>query len=227
MPLTHAKLFSSFVFYHLQDSFRKLPQNAQMTQKAEFEDILDRQQERSFIRTYMTAGLDATADILLWRMDSSILKMQEMSASLAKTGFGKWLTPVHSYIGLLKFTVSDENINMVKEANERFGHLPYMMIHPLEKNTAWHNLPDEEKKAMMNERNKVLSKHSNLRETFFSSYGLDSQDYVVQREASSATELEEATSELRLLKNKEYTLSDTPVYFCVGRSLPEILDFLA
>ena len=220
------KLYSSFIFYRLQTGFRQLSPNVQMSAKQEFEDLISVQHERSFIRTYMTTGICSNSDIMIWRMFPGIMKMQEMSSHVLKTGIGKWLDPVLSYLGVLSFDASDEKA-AEREADIKFGRYPYMMIHPLEKNNAWHFLPTEEKEKLIKERKEVLSKYGNIHETLFSSYGLDSQDYIVQREAESATILEEATKELRTLKNKEYTLSDSPVFFCIGRSLAEILDFIA
>ena len=102
-----------------------------------------------------------------------------------------------------------------------------MTLHPVQKNNKWHFLKEEERNTVCEERQKVLSKYKNVNENVFLSYGLGQQDFIVQREAEAAIDLEAITCDLRQLKNKEYTLSDKPYFFCIGRGLAEILDHLA
>lgn len=221
------QIFSSFIFYRLHDGFRRLSPNEQMTAKQDFENIISAHQERVFLRTYMTAGLSSESDLMIWRMSIRISRLQELSASALKTGLGTWLLPVEEYLGILSFETSGPIGNAEQEANFIFGRFPYMMLAPVKKNDDWYLLKENEKAGLLLERNKILKKYKNVTENIFSSYGLDRQDFIIQREAEAASDLEAVTSELRLLKNKEHTVSDSHSLFCIGRDLTEILDYLA
>lgn len=221
------QLFASFIFYRLHDGFRRLPPNEQMTAKQEFENIISSHQERIFLRTYMTAGLSSESDLMIWRMSRRISRLQEISASALKSGLGSWLLPVKEYLGILSFEPSGPAESAEQEANSALGRFPYMMLQPVKKNDGWHSLGEKEKSQFFLEREKVLKKYRNVTENIFSSYGLDWQDFIIQREADAASDLEAVTGELRLIENKEYTVSGCHSQFCIGRDLSEILDYLA
>lgn len=219
-------LFSSFAFYRLQSKFRHMPNNEQMAAKQAFENAFSSQQERTFLRAYMTSALNASSDIVLWRISHSIKKLQELSASLLKNGIGAYLKPVQVYIGMFSISaVSPENAEA--KVNQTIGLLPYMSLQSVEKNKAWHILSPAEKDSLIAERASVLDKYKTLSENVFYSCGIDNQDLIIQRESKSAAELTVAALELQRLKDSEYNLSSKPYYFCIGRSLTEILDYLA
>ena len=227
MPENKATLFSSFSFLRMQPEFKRLSPNEQMTAKREFEDMLASHQERIFLRTYMTAGLNAESDIMIWRMCRRVSRLQELSSILMKTGMGKWLIPAKEYLGIFSFKTAGPEEQAEKEANEKFGRFPYMSLHAVKKNDKWHFLKEEERNNVCAERQNVLNKYKNVNENVFLSYGLGQQDFIIQREAEAAIDLEAITYDLRQLKNKEYTISDNPYFFCIGRGLAEILDHLA
>lgn len=220
------RLYSSFVFYSLQAEFRRLSANAQMSAKQELEDMLAAQQDRMFVRTYMLSGISSVADLLVWRMSRSLIRLQEMSSAMLKTGIGQWLVPVRSYLGILQKDVEDSEASE-QEIFSGLGRYPYMILNPVSKNAEWHNLSDNEKEKISQERIKLLSKYDDVSETFFLSGGLDDCDYILQKEGRSLSELENASRDLRKRNNVEHTLSDKPVFFCIGRGISEILDYLA
>ena len=192
------------MFYRLQPEFRKLPQNAQITAKEEFENLLSSQQERMFLRTYMTSGINANSDIMFWRMGHSIIKLQEFSSAAQKTGIGKWLDPVKSFIGTAGINANDGH-DAEKEAEKKYGRLPYMRLNALNK-----FVPDKNTKGF-----------------FFKSEAFSKYDYVHLTESSSPDSLNKNSEEHVLKGAKEKNFSEHEVFFGIGRGLTEILDFLA
>ena len=73
----------------------------------------------------------------------------------------------------------------------------------------------------------MVGRYREIRENFFTSYGLGEQEMIVAREARHLDELTNATRELRELRIKNYTAGDKPVFLCVGRDLREILDAIS
>jgi chlorite dismutase len=50
---------------------------------------------------------------------------------------------------------------------------------------------------------------------------------IVVREALKIEDLIDATAKLKTMKTKSYTISDKPVFLCIGKDLREILDNLS
>jgi chlorite dismutase len=101
------------------------------------------------------------------------------------------------------------------------------LLHPLNKSKEWYDLDESEREKLILEREKVLSKYNNIIENFFISFGIDDQDMIVVREALKIEDLIDATAKLKTMKTKSYTISDKPVFLCIGKDLREILDNLS
>jgi chlorite dismutase len=220
-------IFSSFVFLKLDPGFRRLVSNEKIAAKQEFENMVAACQEKVFLRTYMTSGLRADADILFWRVSDDLERLQDICARTFSSGAGQYLTPTHSYLG-----VYHPDGPAGRTDGREFGFLPknsfgrhkFMLLHPLVKSQQWYELPETERRAMLAERETVLTKYADIRESVFQSYGLDGQEMIVAREARRLDELISATRELRDQRGKNFTTVDKPVFLCVGRDLREILD---
>jgi chlorite dismutase len=175
----------------------------------------------------MLAGLRSDADILFWRMSDDLEFLQENCARTFSAGIGRYFLNIHSFLGVHQ---SPEPPALKKDLEfgflpkETFGLYKFMLIHPVVKSHVWYELSEEERKAMVSERASVTGRYREIRENFFTSYGLDAQEMVVAREARHLDELINATRELRELRIKNYTAADIPVFLCVGRDLREILD---
>ena len=95
-----ANIYSSFMLVKLQPDFRRLISNEKIAAKQEFENMVGACQEKVFLRTYMVSGLRADSDMLFWRMSDDLTYLQEVCARTFSTGAGKYLTPVHSFLGV-------------------------------------------------------------------------------------------------------------------------------
>ncbi len=225
-----ANIYSSFVFMKMQPKFRRLISNEKIAAKQEFENMIGSCQEKVFLRTYMVSGLRADSDILFWRMSDDLPYLQEICARTFSTGAGKYLTPVHSYLGVHQCADSAQpkkDLDFGFLPKDTFGRHRYMLLHPVVKAHTWYELSDEERLKLQAERTAVLSKYKEIQENRFISYGLDEQEMIVEREAKTLEDLVSATHELRQQRIKHYTAVDKPVFLCLGRDLREIMDAIS
>ena len=220
-------VYSSFMFLKLQPEFRRLQHNEKIAAKQEFENMVGSAQEKLFLRTYMVAGLRFDADILFWRMSDDLQYLQEIGARTFSSGAGRYFTPSFCYLGVSRqpaLSPSERDPDFKFLPKETFGRHRYLLLHPVIKAHAWHELPDSERELLHAERARVAEKYTGIQENFFMSCGLDEPDMIVAREAKSLEELTAATQELRRQRIKSYTVEDKPVFLCVGRDLREIMD---
>jgi len=220
-------IFSSFVFLKLDPRFRRLISNEKIAAKQEFENMVGACQEKVFLRTYMTTGLRADADILFWRVSDDLERLQDICARTFSAGVGHYLHATHSYLGVYH---PDETAAQKKDLEfgflpkDTFGRHKFMLLHPLVKSHLWYELSEDERRNLQAGRSAVIAKYKEIQENFFQSYGLDEQEMIVTREARHLDELVSATRELREQRIKNYTAVDKPVFLCIGRDLREILD---
>ena len=214
--------YSIFSFVKLSTSFNHLEMNEKTILKQEFEDSIAHCQEKIFLRTYFVSGLKEDCDIMMWRIHNSLDYLQKIFALNMRTGIGKYMEIRYSFIGMKNFKT--ENLD---DLNKRAGIYPYLLLHPLNKSKEWYDLDESEREKLILEREKVLSKYNNIIENFFISFGIDDQDMIVVREALKIEDLIDATAKLKTMKTKSYTISDKPVFLCIGKDLREILDNLS
>ena len=220
-------IYSNFMFIKLDPAFRRLISNEKIAAKQEFENMVATCQEKLFLRTYMITGLRADSDILFWRMSDDLEFLQENCARTFSVGAGRYFLNTHSFLGVHQTPeqpVPKKDLEFGFLPKESFGLYKFMLIHPVVKSHVWYELSEEERNALLSERSGVVSRYHEIRENFFTSFGLDEQEMIVAREARHLDELINATRELRELRIKNYTAADKPVFLCVGRDLREILD---
>jgi chlorite dismutase len=221
-------VYSSFMFLRLDPSFRRLISNEKIAAKQEFENVVASCQEKLFLRTYLVAGLRADCDVLFWRMSQDADYLQDLCARTFSAGIGRYFIPAHSFLGIHPLPEGPrKDLEFGFLPKDLFGRHKYLLLHPVIKSHLWYDLSEDERESLMQERNGVLLKYSDIQENFFMSYGLDEQELLVIREARSLSDLASATRELREQRLKRYTASDRPVFFCVGRDLRDILDAIS
>ena len=229
-PVKPANIYSSFLFLKLQPEFRRLVSNEKIAAKQEFENMVAACQDKVFLRTYMVSGLRGDTDLLFWRMSDDLPYLQEICARTFSLGAGRYLTPTHSYLGVYKppeDAVFSPELEFGFLPKDLFGRYRYMLLHPVVKSHTWYEMSDEERAKLLAERAAVVSRHNDIHENFFFSYGLDEQEMIVQREARTLEGLIAATEQLRAQRIKAHTIVDKPVFLCLGRDLREIMDAIA
>jgi chlorite dismutase len=87
--------FITFSFYKLDTAWRHLPAEQQQSGREEFISVVKEFQESgTVVVPYSCVGLRADADLLLWRIDYKLERLQQMSTRIAGTGLGQIPQPV-------------------------------------------------------------------------------------------------------------------------------------
>jgi len=219
------KIFSSFLFLSLKNEFRMLVSNEKIAAKQEFENLIGSCQEKIFLRTYFISSLKTGVDILFWRMSDDLQFLQEICSRTFSIGIGRYFEQKYSFIGMYQLPDNTQDNLSYLQAN--FGIYKYLLLHPLIKSQTWYEMTSQERDRLMNERAEVLKKYQDIKENFFTSYGIDDQDMIVARESKNMENLISATKELRKQRIKNYTVEDRPVFLGIGRDLRDILDSLS
>ncbi|MBU2530031.1 MAG: chlorite dismutase family protein [Elusimicrobia bacterium] len=222
-------LYSSFMFLKLDPAFRRLEANEKMAAKQEFENVIAHSQEKLFLRTYQINGLRCDCDLLIWRISNDLEHLQNLCAKTFLDGIGKYLNPIHSFIGLYNLNDNDlkKELDFEFIPKDIFGKFKFMLVHPVVKSQLWYELSDEERENLIKERRKVVANHNDVLEHFFISYGLDDHELIVTREGKNLEYLLKATKELKTQKIKNFTLRDRPILMCIGKDLSIILDTIS
>jgi len=219
--------YADFIFIKVDEKFRHLLSNERIAAKQELENAVCSLQDEVFLRTYSLLGLEADCDMLLWLMAADLPSVQKAWSRISTMGAGRFFQPAKCFLGLCQLPLAaKKDVDCAGIPKNLFGGKRYMVLHPLVRAHAWHELSHEERDRFRAERQAVLAKYPSVAEHFFSSCGLDDQEHVVIRESESLEDLAAASRELRERRIKNFTRRDTPNLLCVGSDLSRILDSL-
>ena len=222
--------FITFSFYKLDPQWRHLPEAEREAGKEEFIRVVrEFQASGTVVVPYSSVGLRADHDILLWRIDYQLERLQGMSAELTKTGLGRYLLPSLSMLSLSKRSVYLDKINPEHEAlrtNIVPGRGKYIFVYPFVKSREWYLLHSATRQGIMDEHIKVGVKYSSVKLNTTYSFGLDDQDFVVAFEGDYPEDFLDLVMELRETDGSKYTVRDTPIITGVKGTLEEVLGTL-
>jgi len=96
--------FVQYLFFKADTAWRRLPEEERAQGRREFAGVIGRSEEIATY-SYSTLGLKSDADLMLWRVASSLDVLQDSLALLLKTGLGRYLTVSHSLFGMTRPSV--------------------------------------------------------------------------------------------------------------------------
>src|SRR5215212_5424146 len=74
------KQFVNFIFFRVTPDWRKLDEETKADAKAEFRDVYDQYRSDFLLFSYSLVGIDSKADLMFWRIGTSMDLIQEMTA---------------------------------------------------------------------------------------------------------------------------------------------------
>src|SRR5438309_5580133 len=83
--------FVSYMFLRVNPEWRKLDGETKRNFKAEFQNVYNEFTSDFLLFSYSLVGFDSKADIMLWRVGTSLDLVQEMTAKLYRTDLGNYL----------------------------------------------------------------------------------------------------------------------------------------
>ncbi len=217
--------FVNFMFFRVNPEWRKLNDDTKQVFKSEFRGVYEKFREGFLLFSYSLVGFDSKADLMFWRIGTSLDRIQEMTARLYQTNLGSFLEPCDNYLSVTKKRM------FVPEFSEgRFrvaaGTTKYHFVYPCAKQKEWLDLPGEERDAMIEENFMVGMKFPNIKIHLTHAFGFSDQEYLISFETDEPKDFLAMAEELRETSASKLTLRGMPVYTCRQRPLMECLDAL-
>lgn len=219
------KQFVNFMFFRVNPEWRKLDLESKAIYKAEFQSVFDRFRNDFLLFSYSLVGFDSKADLMFWRIGTSLDLIQEMTAKLYRTNLGSYFETTDTYLSVTKRRM------FVSEGGEDKFHVlagqkKYLFVYPCAKNRDWFDKSGDERDALIEENFMVGKKFENIKIHLTHAFGFSEQEYIITFETDEPKDFLALAEELRETPASKFTLRGMPVYTCRQRPLIECLDAL-
>ena len=217
--------FVNFMFFRVDPDWRKLDNSTKDAFKSEFLRVYEEFHSGFLLYSYSLVGFDSKADLMLWRIGSSLDLIQDMTARLYRSNLGSYLEPTDNYLSVTKRRMF---VNYPSEDRNRVtaGAAKYHFVYPCSKQPEWLDLPVGERDALIEENFMVGMKFPNIKIHMTHAFGFSEQDYLITFETDEPRDFLAMAEELRETTASRFTLRGMPVYTCRQRPLMECLDAL-
>ncbi|HNU08698.1 MAG TPA: chlorite dismutase family protein [Pyrinomonadaceae bacterium] len=223
------KQFVNFMFFRVNPEWRKLNLETKRIFKSEFQSVFKKFDENLLLYTYSLVGFDSKADLMFWRIGSSLDAIQEMTAKLYRTNLGSYLETADNYLSVTKrmmFIPSDSHDSAEDRYHVKAGQKRYHFLYPCAKHSEWYTKSEEERSSLVEENFMVGKKFENIRIHLTHAFGFSDQEFIVSFETDEPKDFLALAEELRDTPASKLTLRGMPVYTCRQRPLMECLDAL-
>lgn len=219
------KQFVSFMFLRVNPEWRKLDNAKKAELRSEFQKVYDSYRGEMLLYSYSLVGFDSKADLMLWRIGTSLDIVQEMTAKLYRTDLGSFIETVDNYLSVTKrmmFVDGDDEDRL----RVRAGTTKYHFVYPCPRHSEWYEMPVDEYDAMIEENFMVGKKFPNIRIHLTHAFGFNTNEYLISFETDEPRDFLALAEELRQTPAGKLTLRGMPVYTCRQRELSECLEAL-
>lgn len=224
------KQFVNFMFFRVNPEWRKLNRETKKVFKSEFQKTFSEFSEELLLFSYSLVGFDSKADLMFWRVGTSLDLIQDMTAKLYRTNLGSYLETVDNYLSVTRkmmFVPPDAESETIED---RFyivaGEKKYHFLYPCSKHSDWYEKPEEERENLIKENFMVGKKFSNIKIHMTHAFGFSEQEYLISFETDEPKDFLALAEELRQTPASKFTMRGMPIYTCRLRSLKECLDSL-
>jgi chlorite dismutase len=220
--------FITFSYYKLDAAWRHLSEEERQQGRAEWLEVVQKYSESgTVIVPYSCVGLRAEHDILLWRIDYELSRLQNMQAEMSRTGLGKYLLPSLSFLSMSKRSLYVDKINPEHDEIRTVikpGRGKYIFVYPFVKSREWYLLHKQTRQGIMDEHIEIGNKYPSVKLNTTYSFGIDDQDFVVAFEGDYPEDFVDLVMELRESDGSKYTVRDTPIITGIKGTLEEVVD---
>ncbi len=219
------KQFVNFVFLRVGSEWRKLDAAAKTQLKTEFQSVFDSFRDDFLLYSYSLVGFDSKADLMFWRIGTSLDHVQDMTARMYQTGFGSYIETVNNYLSVTKRMMF---VDGAGEDRQRVhaGSAKYHFVYPCAKHKDWYQMSPDERDAMIEENFMVGKRFPNIKIHLTHAFGFNEHEYLISFETDEPADFLALAEELRQTPASKFVLRGMPVYTCRQRSLMECLDAL-
>lgn len=224
-PEAIQKQFANFMFLRVNPDWRKLDSEAKRIYKGEFANVFESFRDDFLLFNYSLVGFDSKADLMFWRIGTSLDRVQDMTAKLYRTNLGSYLETVDNYLSITKRmmfvdTPSDDRQRVTAGASK------YHFFYPCAKHQDWFDIAADERDALIEENFMVGKRFPNIKIHLTHAFGFTDNEYLISFETDEPRDFLALAEELRQTPASKLTLRGMPVYTCRQRSLMECLDAL-
>jgi len=223
------KQFVNFMFLRVNPEWRKLDAETKQIFKSEFLNVFESFGKEMILFSYSLVGFDSKADLMFWRIGTSLDLIQEMTAKLYRTNLGSYVETTDNYLSATKkmmFLSADEDSNAEDRYHIKAGAKKYHFVYPCAKNSDWQNKSGEERDALIEENFMVGKRFENIKIHLTHAFGFSEQEFIVSFETDEPKDFLALAEELRQTSASKFTMRGMPIYTCRQRSLMECLDAL-
>lgn len=219
--------FITFSYYKLNPAWRLLPDAEREEGAAQWmAAVREFSGSGTVVVPYSCIGVRAEHDVMLWRIDYQLERLQQMQTAMDRTGLGKYLQPSLSFLSMSKRSVYVDKINPEHEelrTHIKPGRGKFIFVYPFVKSREWYLLHKQTRQGIMDEHIQIGTKYSSIKLNTTYSFGLDDQDFVVAFEGDYPEDFLDLVMELRESDGSRYTVRDTPIITGILGTLEEVV----
>jgi chlorite dismutase len=175
---------------------------------------------------YSMVGLQPGTDLLLWSLAPSLDALEERSASVLRTGMGRWMKVQESFLGIIQPSQYVKKPTPQEQSLFSGERSRYLIVYPFTKSTDWYLLAREARQGIMNEHMRVGHDFPEVRQLLAYSFGVDDMDFLVAYETDDLPKFGELVRALRGTDSRRSTIRDTPLLTGIHRPIEEITALL-
>jgi chlorite dismutase len=176
--------------------------------------------------SYSMVGLQPGADLLLWSLAPSLDALEERSASVLRSGMGRWMQVRESFLGIIQPSQYVKRPTPQEQSLFSGERSRYLVVYPFTKSTDWYLLGKEARQGIMNEHMRVGHDFPEVRQLLANSFGVDDADFLVAYETDNLPKFGELVRALRGTDSRRSTVRDTPILTGIHRPIAEITALL-
>ena len=209
----------------LDPAWRRLPERERCDDARCFTEAVERARDVTTY-TYSMVGLQPGADLLIWRLGTSLEALEEAAAAALRTGMGRWMTVKESFLGLIQGSQYVKKPTLQEQSLFSGERSRYLVVYPFTKSTDWYLMGRESRQGVMNEHMRVGHDYPQVRQLLAYSFGLDDMDFLVAYETDDLDTFSQLVRDLRGTESRRSTVRDTPILTAVHRPPMEIAGLL-
>ncbi|NNE98922.1 MAG: chlorite dismutase family protein [Pyrinomonadaceae bacterium] len=221
------KQFVNFMFFRVNPEWRKLNRETRNIFKSEFQKVFNGFADELLLFSYSLVGFDSKADLMFWRIGSSLDLIQDMTAKLYRTNLGSYLEAADNYLSVTRkmmFVQGSEASKIGGRFHIAPGEKKYHFVYPCSKHSDWYEKSDEEREDLIKENFMVGQKFENIKIHMTHAFGFSEQEYIISFETDEPKDFLNLAEEMRQTNASKFTLRGMPIYTCRLRSLSDCLD---
>jgi len=217
-PLPRQSAYTAFWLFRARDTRPHWSDEEREEACRDIHDVIAKTSPGIELRgAYVTSGLTAGVELILWLIADDAAAFQKLGTSLRRSPLDQAMTFEKVYLGVASVSQYDPN-----HGPAFLRGLPpkqYLSVYPFTKTPAWYLLPFEKRRDLMIEHGRMGHEFPSILTNTVSSFGIADQEFIVALEDDDPATIIKMVQRLRAAEVREYTQVDTPIYLGLRKDL--------